>query len=310
MSRMVAVGMLILLLSGLSCLAAGNPYLGKWDIAGKAPDDRVVYWLEVKEEGGKLTGYFLNRSGSVLPLPEIAIEKGELTFALKPSRPEDPKPMFRARVDKGQLVGTMTAGPKKIDWVGVRPPKWGKYNANAGHKFGQPITLFNGRDMSAWGFQLGKKPSGWTVADGVMTNEDKADNIISLDKYKDFKLEVEYKLQAKSNSGIYLRGRYELQVLDDAGEAPNIHGHMAVYSRVSPLVNASKPAGEWQTMEATLVGNRVTVTLNGKKVQDNTEIAGITGGALDCNEGLSGPLMIQGDHGKIWVRKVVLTPIK
>ena len=95
-----------------------------------------------------------------------------------------------------------------------------------------------------------------------------------------------------------------------AGTVPESHGHMSLYSRVKPLVNASKPAGEWQSMEAILVGNRVTVMLNGQKVQDNIVIEGITGGALDSNEGLPGPLMIQGDHGRIWVRKVVLTPIK
>jgi hypothetical protein len=310
MSRMVVVGMLISLLAGLSCLAAGNPYLGKWDISGKPPNEKVVYWLEVKLEGGKLAGSFLNRSGSVLPVPEIAMEKGELVFSLKPARPEAPKPTFRANVVKGQLLGTMTAGPEKVEWIGVRPPKWRKYNANGKHSFGKPIALFNGKDMSGWSFQLGKKPSGWVVTDGVMTNEDRADNIISMEKFKDFKVEVEYKLQAKSNSGIYLRGRYELQVLDDAGVEPNIHGHMAVYSRVKPTVNASKPAGEWQSMEATLVGNRVTVILNGKKVHDNVEIEGITGDALDSNEGAPGPLMIQGDHGRIWVRKVVITPIK
>jgi hypothetical protein len=115
---------------------------------------------------------------------------------------------------------------------------------------------------------------------------------------------------AEGNSGIYLRGRYELQVLDDAGAEPSATGHMGLYSRVKPLVNASKPAGEWQTAEITLVGNRLTVLLNGQKVHDNIVVDGITGGALDSAEGAPGPIMIQGDHSRIWVRKMILTPIR
>jgi hypothetical protein len=100
-----------------------------------------------------------------------------------------------------------------------------------------------------------------------------------------------------------------LQVLDDAGKQPDIHSNAALYSRVKPLVNASLPPGQWQTLEAIIVGNRLTVTLNGKKVHDNVLIEGITGGALDSNEGDPGPIMIQGDHGKVSFRKVVVTPI-
>jgi hypothetical protein len=112
-----------------------------------------------------------------------------------------------------------------------------------------------------------------------------------------------------SNSGIYLRGRYELQVLDDYGKPPEAHSHMSVYAWHAPLVNASKPAGEWQMMEATLVGNKVTVFLNGQKVQDNATLEAITGGALDTNETEPGPIMLQGDHEKVWYRKVTVTPI-
>jgi hypothetical protein len=142
-----------------------------------------------------------------------------------------------------------------------------------------------------------------------MTNEPKANNLVSKHRFENFKIQCEYKLEEQSNSGIYLRGRYELQVLDDAGKEPESHGHMALYSRVKPLVNASLPAGQWQVMEATIVGNRVTVFLNGKKVHDNIAIDGPTGGALDCNEGEPGPIMLQGDHGKVSFRKVIVTPI-
>jgi 3-keto-disaccharide hydrolase len=142
-----------------------------------------------------------------------------------------------------------------------------------------------------------------------MSNTPRANNLISKEKFKDFKLEAEYRVQAGSNSGLYLRGRYELQVLDDFGKPAEKTGHMAIYGWTPPAVNASKPAGEWQTMEAVLVGNRVTVTLNGQKVHDNAEIQAITGGALDADETAPGPLLIQGDHNRVSYRRIVITPI-
>jgi hypothetical protein len=154
---------------------------------------------------------------------------------------------------------------------------------------------------------------GWTVEDGAMTNDpkpkDPSNNLVSKEKFKDFRLDAEYKVSPKGNSGIYLRGRYELQVLDDAGTQPESHGHMAIYARKAPDVVASKPAGEWQTAQITLVGNCVTVVLNGTTVHNNARIAGITGGALDASETEPGPVMIQGDHEKVWFRKVMVTPI-
>ncbi|HKX32983.1 MAG TPA: DUF1080 domain-containing protein [Blastocatellia bacterium] len=285
--------------------AQDNPFLGKWDIGGVGPHQDYVYWLEVKIEEGKLAGYFLNRGGSVTKVPQINLENGELVFTPAGNN----QPVHRAKVQEGRLLGQVTIGEQVVAWIGVRPPKWDEYNANAKHKLGTPVALFDGKSMDGWGVQFKDRPSGWGIADGAMTNEAKANNLVSKHRFENFKIHCEYKLEEKSNSGIYLRGRYELQVLDDAGKEPESHGHMALYSRVKPLVNASLPAGQWQTMEATIVGNRVTVFLNGKKVHDNIAIEGITGGALDSNEGEPGPIMLQGDHGKVWFRKVIVTPI-
>lgn len=308
---------LFLTLSLLICICTSalaqnkNPFIGKWDISGTGKHADHVYWLEVKQEGDTLKGYFLNRGGSVLPLPEIAIEKDELIFTPKYDT-KNPKPINKAKIVKGKLAGTFTVGENKIEWVGVRSPKWGKFDANAKHKFGAPIALFDGKnaDLQNWDVQWKNKPSGWSVVDGTLTNVPHANNIISKNKsFKNFKIQCEYKLEDKSNSGIYLRGRYELQVLDDYGQPPESHRHMALYSRVAPSQNASLKQGEWQTMEAVIIGNRVTVTLNGKKVHDNIVIDGITGGALDSNENAPGPIMIQGDHEKVTYRKIIVTPI-
>ena len=154
---------------------------------------------------------------------------------------------------------------------------------------------------------------GWLVAQDAIKGTLPANygklGLSDEQKQKVYKIQAEYKVEKGSNSGIYLRGRYELQVLDDEGKEPESHGHMAIYARKAPDRNASKPPGEWQTMEATLVGNRVTVVLNGTKVHDNAVIDGITGGALDCSELDPGPIMIQGDHQRVWFRKVTVTPI-
>ena len=291
-----------------------SSYVGKWDITGTdAQGNKQVYWLEIKEENGALAGSFLNRSGSVYKLTSAAVENGELVFD---SSTASAKLLHRAKLQDKQLVGTLTLTNSRnnqtqtINWVGVRAPNWGKADANAKHKFGKPVELFDGKSIEAsWVVQHKGRPSGWSVVDGLMTNQAGANNLVSISTFKDFKIRAEYKLEAKSNSGIYLRGRYELQVLDDYGKEAESHGHMGIYSRIAPAKNNSKPAGEWQEMEATIVGNRVTVYLNGHKVHDNQVIDGLTGGALDADEGQPGPIMLQGDHGKVWFRKVTITPI-
>ena len=297
-----------------SVCAQDKAFLGKWDIMGDAPNQNAVYWLEVKQEAdGKLSGKFLNRGGSVLPLHSIKLENGELVFAVN-NRPNSP--VHRAKVVGKELKGAVQAGQNTINWTGVRPPKWGKYNANGKHKLGAPVVLFDGKSLDAFTAQMTTRPFGWNLVAGMMTNDVHGNNLVSKQKFQDFKINCEYKLEPKqpggnaANSGIYLRGRYELQVLDDeTANSDGLHNHMALYSRVAPKVSASKKAGEWQEMEAVIVGNSLTVKLNGQLVHDNTVIDGITGGALDAREGEPGPIMIQGDHEKVYFRKVIVTPI-
>ena len=306
----VACGILLTCVWVPTVAGQGNPFLGRWDITATTAKGSYPYWLEVREENGQLIGFFQDRGGAVRKLAEIAREGDELVFSLgAPTKPGASKPVHRARVEDGKLIGELTTGTDKVSWVGVRPPEWGNVSASAAHELGQPVTLFNGRDLSGWRFEFADKPAGWVVADGAMTNQQTGNNIISERQFTDFKLLMEYRVEKESNSGLYLRGRYELQVLDDAGKPRTPTSHMAIYGRVAPSVNASRQPGEWQTVEVTLVGNRVTVVLNGQTVHDNVAIDGITGGALNSNEGAPGPIMIQGDHSRIWVRKLVVTPI-
>jgi hypothetical protein len=300
--------MLFLALSSITASADQKAFLGRWNLTGTPPTTDRVYWLEVKEESGKLSAMFLNRGGSPVRIDDVRMEGDELVAQMQ-GRGNNAGPTIRLRADGGKATGTITSGTTTVNVTGLRPPRWETANANGHHTYGTPVALFDGTSLDAFGVQNKSQPMGWSIEDGVMTNVEHGNNLVSKQKFKDFRLQAEYKLGPSSNSGIYLRGRYELQVLDDYGKPVNEHGHMAIYAWKAPLVNASKPPGEWQTMEAVVVGNRVTVTLNGQRVQDNATLEAITGGALDANEAEPGPIMIQGDHERVWFRKVTVTPI-
>ena len=303
----------ILLAVSLSSLApettARQDFTGRWNFTGTGEHANRVYWLEVTDNNGQLSGMFLNRTGSPVPLETVRVENGELLFQMRSGR-GGAAPVQRARRDGARLVGTFTERGTEVPVVGVRPPTWPEADANGRHGYGKPVALFDGSTLDAFDLQHANRPSGWSVESGAMTNTPRANNLISKERFADFRLQAEYKVELGSNSGLYLRGRYELQVLDDYGKPPEKTGHMAIYGWTPPLVNASKPAGEWQTVDIFLVGNRVTAMLNGQKVHDNAQIQAITGGALDADELGPGPIMIQGDHNKVWYRRVIVTPIK
>jgi hypothetical protein len=304
----LAVSAALFAAAAVTMHADQQAFLGRWNLTGTGADSNAVYWLELKAEGGTLSGMFLNRGGSPVKLAAVEVKGDELIFTT--AAPEGRTGQtFRAKRKGAGLEGSTVAGERTITFTGARPPAWKPASANGAHTYGQPVELFDGKGLDTWNLQMANRPSGWTVVDGAMTNEAKANNLVSKQTFKDFKIQAEYKIETGSNSGIYLRGRYELQVLDDAGKAPESHGHMAIYAWVAPKVNASKPSTEWQVMEAVIVGNKVSVTLNGQKVHDNATIQAITGGALDANETQPGPIMLQGDHGKVWYRKVTVTPI-
>ncbi len=312
-----------------------NAFLGAWNLNGTGQDAANVYWLDVKDTGGALSGLFLNRTGHPLPLAVVKIENGELIFqGGRPGAPTGPE--YRATIEGGKLVGRHTvtqsapasaAAPgtpppaptqRTVNWIGTRPPSWPVSDPNGKHAYGKPVVLYDAAAPpnaieDIWGVQNATRPMNWSIdaAHFLANASPGGNNLVSKEKFTNFRVHVEYKLEPKSNSGLYLRGRYELQVLDDIADTTSekFQTHAAIYGRTAPAVLASKAPGEWQTMEAVLVGNRVTVTLNGRKVHDNAVIGGITGGALDSDELAPGPLMIQGDHGRVWIRKVVVTPI-
>ena len=158
-----------------------------------------------------------------------------------------------------------------------KPPSWGR-----------PVELFNGKDLSGWKPRSSDAASRWEVREGILVNTAASVDLVSEAAFTDFQLHAEFRYPAGSNSGIYLRGRYEVQIEDDFGREPDSHGIGGVYGFLTPSVNAAKKAAEWQTLDVTLVGRVVTVLLNGERIIDRQTIPGVTGGALDSDEGSAG----------------------
>jgi len=291
--------------------AGEDAFLGRWDITatGSQPGRPRNCWLELRRDDGVLKGRFNAGGGAVFDLPQVTIERGELKFQYPQGKPpKETQQVWQATVKDARLVGTALVNGETLSWNGVRGPVWPATPSR--RKPGKPIDLFNGKDVSGWLCQDPRRPMGWFVKDGILMNEGKgANNIYTRQKFNDFKLEVEFNVDPQSNSGVYLRGRYEIQILDGYGRPLDVHSQGALYGFIIPSVNADKPAGEWQTYEITLIANHVTVMLNGTKIIENGEVPGITGGALDANEKGPGPILLQGDHGKVQFRKVRLTPL-
>lgn len=293
---------------GASASPAGDDvFLGRWDITATGAPSGLPRncWLELKREDGQLKGRFNAGGGAVFDLPQVAIEGGELKFQYgKPDHPD----VWRGTTKGAGLSGTAHLGATTLSWTGERGPAWPATPPR--RKPGKPIDLFNGKDVSNWLSQNPSRPMGWSVKDGILMNEGKgANNIYSRQKFNDFNLDVEFTVDPESNSGVYLRGRYEIQILDSPGRPLDVHSQGAVYGFIVPSVNACKPAGEWQTYAITLIANHITVLLNGTKIIDDFAVPGITGGALDAHEKLPGPILLQGDHGRVQFRKVRITPL-
>jgi hypothetical protein len=211
------------------------------------------------------------------------------------------------------------AGPSQ-DFTGKRQPPLPPRPDLTRVKFGPPLALFNGRDLTGWRTSNPAKTNGWSVRDGIMCNDTpKTDfgaygeyaNLRSESEFEDFQLHLEFRLPAGvgGNSGVYLRGLYEVQVTHRDSQMQGINGPGAVFGRIRPTHNAGRPAGEWETYDLTLVDRHVTVVLNGEKVIDNQPVESCTGGALRSDVTQPGPIYLQGDHTAVQYRNLVLRPV-
>jgi hypothetical protein len=284
-----------------------QPLVGKWDMEITHGENKYPSWLEVKLSGvSTYVGQFVASGGSARPISEIIINGDKFSFVIPPQwNPKRGNLAFSGVVRDDKISGTITyEDGMHIAFKGVRAPVWEYKEVNSWNK---PKKLFNGKDLSGWKM-VGKKP--WIVENGILKGPGGAANIVTKEEFTNFKLYAEFRYPENSNSGIYLRGRYEVQIEDGYGKAPsNIH-FGGIYGFLTPNRMAAKQAGEWQTYEITLIGNRVTVIANGKPIIVDQTIPGITGGAINSKEAMPGPIMIQGDHGAVEFRKIEIATAK
>ena len=284
-----------------------SPLEGRWDITVDMGGKPAPSWLEVRHSGtSMLVGQFTGFSGSARPISRVYFKDGKMSFAIPPQWEKGDKDLtVEGLLEGDKLSGTMvTVEGKTYTWKGVRAPSLRKTTAPV---WGKPIALTGGNDMKAW-HAFGENQ--WIAENGILKSPKSGANLITNEKFGDFKLHVEFRIPKGSNSGVYFIGRYEMQVTDGKGLEPAVDQLGAVYGFISPSEMMAKEPGEWQTFDLTLVGRMLTLAVNGKTVITNQEIPGITGGALDSNEGEPGPLLIQGDHGPIDYRNIVITPAK
>jgi hypothetical protein len=289
-------------------LAEPKDLIGRWDITVDEGGKQVPSWLEVKLSGRKtLVGYFVAASGSARPVAEVKFDNGKFRFDIPPQWENGTQNMIiEGELTTAGIQGTMTdCDGKKYSWKGVKAPY---LKRTAAPVWGKPIALFNGKDLTGWK-ATGKNQ--WEVRNGILTSPKPGSNLITEQKFNDFKLHVEFKYPKGGNSGVYLRGRYETQIEDsDINGHPNNVLFGGIYGFIAPNEMVTLGPDQWQAYDITLVGRMVTVVANGKTIISNQEIPGITGGALDSNEGEPGPIYLQGDHEAIEFRKIVITPAK
>jgi len=297
----------IILLTSLCIQAQDAKALeGTWNLVITEDGKEVPSWLEIKHSGNStLVGRFCYKFGSARPVAEVKINGTNFSFSIPAQwEPKGFDMQIMGDLDGDGLKGTLiyTDG-KTHQWVATRSPKLA-YNENP--KLEKSKTLFNGKDLSGW-TALGENQ--WIVEDGILKSPKSGANLRTDETFYDFKLHVEFRIPEGSNSGFYLRGRYEVQVADDAGSEPSNVLFGGVYGLLTPNEMVAKPAGEWQEYDITLIGRRVTIVANGKAIIENQNIPGMTGGALDNDEAAPGPILIQGDHGPVELRNIVITRI-
>jgi hypothetical protein len=280
--------------------------LGRWDLTVETARGTYPSWLEVRlRTESDLMGRFVGRVGSVRHVSDIDYSAGRLAFRVPVQyEPGTDALEFEGTLRGDRIEGTTVAGNgEKLRFTAVRAPALA---ASRPAEWGAPTPLVNGVDLAGWQGRTGPAAPCWEVAGGILATRGGCTDLVTRAVFRDFRLYAELKYPRGSNSGLYLRGRYEVQIQDTGGRALDPLRMGGVYGFIAPSVDAARGAGEWQTLEVELVGRRVTVVLNGTTIIDGQEIPGITGGALDSDEGAPGPIMLQGDHGAIELRNLTI----
>jgi len=295
--------------NGLRAQAQSQRFIGQWDLTVDMGNNLTApSWLEVKLSGFKtLTGHFVSVEGSARPISEVKVDGTKITFSIPQQWELGPNNLlFEGTLEHEKLSGLITyPNGKQQSFTGERAPSLVREKITV---WGEPIKIFNGQNLDGWIAQ--KSDNQWVVENGILKSPKSGSNLLTTQKFQDFKLHIEFRVPKGSNSGVYLRGRYELQIIDSYGQEPSSVLFGGIYGFLTPNADASKQAGEWQMFDITLIGRRITIEANEKTIICDQIIPGITGGALDSREAEPGPILLQGDHGPVEFRNIVITPSK
>jgi len=269
--------------------AAGNPFTGRWDFTvtpQAAGQSAWPQWMELVDSGASPQVRVQPRGGSVHPVGDVKGEGSHLTLGMGSGT------TWELDVAGDRITGMQKRGGAVTAKVeGVRAPALKRPMPKA---WTNPEPIFNGKDLTGWEPTAANATNNWVAENGILLNKEHGANLKTTRKFDDFKLHIEFNCPDEGNSGIYLRGRYEIQVAYEK-EDP-FHDMGSIYGFIPPSVELPRTPGEWEAFDVTLVGRTLTVVRNGVKTIDNQEIPGITGGALDSREGEPGPFYLQGDH--------------
>jgi hypothetical protein len=295
---------------------APKEFLGRWDL-NVTPTTGKPYpqWIELTENGGQIEGRVQPKGGAWHPITGAHMESGKLIVPVSEGSSSPVVSWELTSAGAGKLTGIEKRGDAAdgITLTGAKAPSLDRPMPKAWTK---PRPIFDGKDLKGWEPIGNVENNNWIARDGELVNDNPevpgrkgpgAANIKTTEKFQDFKLHIEVNCPEGGNSGIYLRGRYELQVGTEGGKLPT-HEMGAIYSHYPPPAGSELGLGKWTTFDVTLVGRHVTVLRDGKVYHDNVEIPGPTGGALDGNEAEPGSFFLQGDHhGVIQYRNITIS---
>jgi len=271
-----------------------DPFAGRWDFNITTPGGTRACWLGVTAKGGDLEVWYQPPGGNVYQVKDVHVDGSHLTLTLSAATASRPAMTWNLEAAGGKLTGVQKSGDITTELTGMRSPAMKRSAPTA---WTDPEPLFNGKDLAGWEPIGNPAASHWKVEDGLLLNTAHGANLKSTRKFEDFKVHYEVNCPDDGNSGFYLRGRYEVQIeYEPLTSNPPERRIGSIYGRIAPQPELPRAPGQWETFDVTLVGRMVTVVHNGDTVIDHKEIEGITGGALDANEGEPGPFYIQGDH--------------
>jgi hypothetical protein len=282
-------------------LFAAASLLGRWDLTLQSPQGETGGWLELTPTALRVVA----RVGGARPIKNFEVREGRLIFSTSEWFGRYEKVSYDLHLERGELTGTaVRESGESARVTGARAPALDrKVKAWA-----KPVQLFDGKGLAGWKVLSPTKPGNWSAVDGALVNARSGPNLRTEAEFQDFRLHAEFNCPAGSNSGIFLRGRYEIQIEEGGRETAGVSRTGAVYQFLAPQPQLPDRPGEWRTLDITLVGRTITVVLDGTTIIDAQEIPGPTSGGFNSRESEPGPIILQGDHGAVSYRNLVLTP--